>query len=254
MESRFHSINRLFEWGRRTAFDERRVVQTAGIKPVFQPLTDLDEIIEDRRHRLVDYQSEDYANRYLTWVNKIRKVDSAINLGNQSLTKATARYLYKLMAFKDEYEVARLYANGEFKAYLDSVLQGDYRLEFHLAPPFLSGRDNRKWKFPSLLMIVFTLLAKLKFSRGTWFDPFRYSEERILERRLIADYENLLVKILGYLTVSNYETAVELVSLPDSIRGFGHVKAAGIERFYDRKAQLLQQFERQRKNLVKALE
>ena len=239
-----------FEWGRRTAFDKQRVVQVAGIKPEFHPLTDLDEIIEDRRRRLIDYQSEDYANRYLTWVNRIRKVDATIDHGIQSLTRETARYLYKLMAFKDEYEVARLYANGEFKAYLDSVLQGDYRLEFHLAPPFLSGRDNRKWKFPSLLMIVFALLAKLKFSRGTWFDPFRYTGERKLERRLIADYENLLVKILGCLSDWNYETAVELVSLPDLIRGFGHVKAAGVERFYDRKARLMQQLGRQRKNLV----
>ena len=145
--------------------------------------------------------------------------------GKDALSWAVAKYLFKLMAYKDEYEVARLYTGGSFREQLDRTFEGDYKLEFHLAPPVLAKTDPatgrpRKMRFGPWMMTVFGLLAKMKRLRGTRFDPFGYTGDRKTERRLIAEYEALLDEIARRLRPGHYETAVALASLPEQIRGY----------------------------------
>ena len=150
--------------------------------------------------------------------------------GKCGLAEAVARYLFKLMAYKDEYEVARLYADGAFPRQVANEFDGDHlRFEFHLAPPLLARRDPatgapRKISFGPWMMPVFRLLARLKVLRGTAFDPFGYSAERRTERKLIADYEATLAEMMEKLTPDNHHLAVGLAAIPEKIRGFGHVK------------------------------
>jgi indolepyruvate ferredoxin oxidoreductase len=169
--------------------------------------------------------------------------------GKDALSWATAKYLFKLMAYKDEYEVARLYTDGSFRQQLARTFDGDYKLEFHLAPPVLSKTDPatgrpRKIRFGPWMMTLFGLLAKMKGLRGTRFDPFGYSGDRKTERKLIADYEALLDEIAFRLRPDTHETAVALASLPEQIRGYGPVKAAAIERAKLREAELLEALRR----------
>jgi indolepyruvate ferredoxin oxidoreductase len=144
-----------------------------------------------------------------------------------------ARNLFKLMAYKDEYEVGRLYTSGEFEAKLKEQFAGDYKLSFHLAPPLLARRDPvtghpRKKAFGSYMLPMFRLLAKAKVLRGTPFDPFGYTAERRTERRLIEEYVELVSGILADLDAANHDRAVKLAAYPDSIRGFGHIKARNL--------------------------
>ncbi len=134
------------------------------------------------------------------------------------------------MAYKDEYEVARLYTDGAFARQVAQAFEGDLRFEFHLAPPLLTKKDPatgeaRKMRFGPWMMKAFGVLAALRFLRGTRFDIFGYSAERREERALIADYEALCAELIAGLTPANHETAVALASLPEKIRGYGHVKA-----------------------------
>jgi indolepyruvate ferredoxin oxidoreductase len=160
------------------------------------------------------------------------------------LSWAVTRNYFKLLAYKDEYEVARLYTDGSFRRQLERTFEGDYRLEFHLAPPLISKPDPatgrpRKARFGPWIMPVFRMLAALKRLRGTHFDIFGYSAERKLERELIANYEGLLDEISRRLSPERHETAIALASLPEKIRGFGPVKLASIEAAREREADLL---------------
>lgn len=163
------------------------------------------------------------------------------------LTRAVAYYLFKLMAYKDEYEVARLYANGDFVKKIASMFDGDYRLRFHLAPPLLSRRDAHghlvKQEFGQWIMIVFHGLSRLKFLRGTLFDPFSYTQERRTERSLIDDYCTMLDLLSPNLTSGNRDIAVALAKLPEEIRGYGHVKDARIEAVRSKQRELLHAFQ-----------
>ncbi|MDA0977233.1 MAG: indolepyruvate ferredoxin oxidoreductase family protein, partial [Proteobacteria bacterium] len=237
-----------FEWGRRAAYDLEAVQQIAGGGGEFEPLTDVDEIIEDRVQRLTDYQSAAYASEYRSVMNRIRQLDEsrAPDRGHE-FTRSVARSLYKLMAYKDEYEVARLYTDGRFQRYLEEVFEGDYRLDFHLAPPLLSRKDPgtgkpRKMKLPGLVLQVFRLLAPLRFLRGTRLDPFGYSAERRMERQLRDEYREQMLDIAAKLDNSNYTPAVKLAALAMEIRGYGHVKQANVERISGRKKILLREF------------
>jgi indolepyruvate ferredoxin oxidoreductase len=164
------------------------------------------------------------------------------------LADAAARYLFKLMAYKDEYEVARLYTDGAFLDQVASAFEGEnLRFEFHLAPPLLARRDKttglpRKMSFGPWLLPAFRLLAKFKFLRGSALDPFGRSQERRTERKLIEDYLAVLDEVLGRLTPDNHHLAVGLAAIPEKIRGFGHVKQRHLTAAKADEAALFEQF------------
>ncbi len=215
-----------FLWGRRAAQDPERVMGLVE-NPLRKPrrLT-LDELIADREQRLTAYQDTAYARRFTDRLAQVRARDSQ---PDGRLTEAVAKALYKLMAYKDEYEVARLYSNGDFKRKLDAQFSGNYRLRLHLAPPLLAKRDPNtgrpiKRELPGWILYAFAPLAKFKFLRGTALDIFGYSNERRRERRDIAEYQALLDDLVANLTPTNYDIAVQLAELPLQLRGFGHIK------------------------------
>jgi len=254
-----------FHWGRRAVVDRAQVEALA--KPAAAATSDalhlsesFDETVARRVKFLTDYQNAAYAARYREWVEKAKSAEAALAPGKCGLTDAVARYLFKLMAYKDEYEVARLYTDGTFLAQVENTFAGDrLRLEFHLAPPLLARRDKltglpRKMSFGAWLLPAFRLLAKFKFLRGTSFDPFGRSPERRSERRLIADYEAMLGKVLGSLTPDNHAVAVGVAAIPEKIRGFGHVKQRHLAAAKADEAALLEQFRAGAPELLKAAE
>src|SRR5262245_16603142 len=206
------------------------------------------ETVDRRAEFLTAYQDASYARRYRNWVEKVRTVEAEKAPGQCGLAEAAARYLFKLMAYKDEYEVARLYADTSFLDRVKSSFDGDkLSLEFHLAPPLLARRDPatgepRKMSFGPWMLTVFRILAKLKFLRGTAFDLFGYSKERRTERRLIADYEYLLGEICDFLTPGNHRFAVGLAAIPEKIRGYGPVKERHLTAAKAEEAALREQF------------
>ena len=222
--------NRLaFAWGRAAAVDSEKVAAVAGITlkpPIPVPL---DEVIATRVSHLRDYQSGRYAKRYAKTVARVRETEARLFSGGTVLTEAVARSLHRLMAYKDEYEVARLHASPAFRQSLAAQFDGDFKLSFHLAPPGFAKRDPRtghlqKQRFGGWLMGAFKVMAPMKVLRGTWFDPFGRSEERRTERALIGEYEAQVHEILKNLSPATLPVAVELALLPMEVRGFGHVK------------------------------
>jgi indolepyruvate ferredoxin oxidoreductase len=190
----------------------------------------------------------------------VKVAESAKAPGQCGLAEAIARYLFKLMAYKDEYEVARLYTDGTFLKQVANELGGDnLRFEFHLAPPLLtnlnpSTGEPRKISFGPWMMSAFKVLAKLKFLRNTPFDIFGYSQERRTERKLVADYEAMLEEILAKLTPDNHALAVGLAAIPEKIRGFGPVKARHLAAAKAEEATLFEQFRSGFPPLLKAAE
>ena len=224
-----------FRYGRRAAVDPGKLESLVKPQPELENDSlrlsqSFDETVERRVAFLTAYQSARYARRYRKWVEKIRAVEAEKVPGQCGLVEAVARYLFKLMAYKDEYEVARLYSDTSFVERVKSSFDGDnLRLEFHLAPPLLARTDKatgepKKMSFGPWMLNVFGVLAKFKFLRGTPLDPFGYSQERRTERQLIKDYEKLLATIVAELTPYNHQAAVGLAALPEKIRGFGPVK------------------------------
>jgi indolepyruvate ferredoxin oxidoreductase len=176
-------------------------------------------------------------------VDKVRTAEAATVKGSTGLAEAVARYLFKLMAYKDEYEVARLYTDGRFAEALHKAFKGKAKLTFHLAPPLLARRDPvtghlRKRTFGPWMMPAFKLVARFKALRGTPFDIFGRSEERRRERRLITEYRQTIDELVSSLTPDNHALAVEIASLPEHIRGFGHVKERHLEEVSAREAEL----------------
>ena len=225
-----------FAWGRRAAADEAALRALTGARAAAKPET-LDEIAARRVEFLTAYQDAAYAESYRAFVEKVR-------VAAEPLALPVARNLFKLMAYKDEYEVARLYTDGAFAARLGAQFTGDVRLTFHLAPPLLGRIDPAtgkpaKMTFGPWMMQAFRLLAKFKWLRGTAFDPFGRSAERREERQLIADYRTLIERLLQHAEHVRPETALELACLPETIRGFGHVKEASIAKAKAREAELL---------------
>jgi indolepyruvate ferredoxin oxidoreductase len=179
-------------------------------------------------------------------VNRVRQIESDRGLGGK-LTDAVARFYFKLMAYKDEYEVARLYTRPEFRQRLQATFEGDYTLKFHLAPPILAKPDPvtgvpRKREFGPWMMTAFRLLAKLRGLRGTALDVFGRTEERRMERQLIADYERTVDELLAKLDRENHATAVAIASIPDEIRGYGHIKLRTLKTAKANEADLLAAF------------
>jgi indolepyruvate ferredoxin oxidoreductase len=254
-----------FEWGRR-AVVEPAVVE-ALVKPAPEATSDartlsqsFDEVVARRVAFLTAYQNAAYAARYRRLVEKAQAAEAARTPGKTGLSEAVARYLFKLMAYKDEYEVARLYSDGAFVKQVNSELGGEHlRFHVHLAPPLLARRDKatgepKKMTFGPWIFPLFALLAKFKVLRGTAFDPFGYSTERKTERALVRDYEALLDEVLGKLDAGNHHIAVGLAAIPEKIRGFGHVKLRHLKAAKADEAVLLDQFRAGPAPLLKAAE
>ena len=241
-----------FRWGRLCAHDraavEKLVAPVTAPSGVERLSSSLEEIIARRVEQLTRYQNAAYAERYRRLVEAVRKAEADKAPGKQSLTEAVARYLYKLMAYKDEYEVARLYTDGNFLKQVAKTFDGqDLKFEFHLAPPLLAKPDPitgvpRKMSFGPWMMTAYRVLAGLKGLRGTAFDIFGYTHERRTERQLIKDYEALIAEILAKLTPDNHALAVGLASIPEKIRGFGHVKARHLDTAKKEETALLADF------------
>jgi len=226
-----------FEWGRRAAADPQavqRMLQSAQVI-AFTPRPKvgraaLAELVELRSELLQKYQNAAYAQQYRGFVARVQAAEEALGEGpTLPLSEAVARYLFKLMAYKDEYEVARLHSEAGFTAKLQSQFEGDYQIRYHLAPPMLAQRNARgelqKQAFGPWMGVALRGLARLKFLRGTALDVFGYSEERRGERALIGEYMQTLEAMLPTLNASNRDAAAAFARVPEQIRGFGHVKA-----------------------------
>ncbi|HEY1459800.1 MAG TPA: indolepyruvate ferredoxin oxidoreductase family protein [Casimicrobiaceae bacterium] len=239
-----------FNWGRLAAVDRERVVAAAipGEKPDSQRLsTSFDEIVSRRSQFLTGYQDAAYAKRYVEFVTKVLAAESARVPGMTSLGEAVARYYFKLLAIKDEYEVARLYTDGEFMKRVSAQFEGDYKLRFHLAPPLTNAADAqtgeaRKSSYGPWMMSAFRVIAKMKGLRGSAVDIFGKTAERRMERQLITDYEALINELLPHLAAHNHAIAVELASIPEHIRGYGHVKNRHLAAAKAKEAELVASF------------
>jgi indolepyruvate ferredoxin oxidoreductase len=252
-----------FRWGRYAAIDLADVetlIKPKQEDPARRLSQTLDETIERRVEFLTAYQNARYAARYRAMVDKVRAAENAMAPGNSGLAEAVTRYLFKLMAYKDEYEVARLYTDGSFLRQVANELEGDnLRFEFHLAPPLLASRDKetgqlKKMSFGPWILQAFRMLASLRFLRGTPLDPFGWTGERRTERALIADYRTMLDEILAGLRPDNHHLAVALATMPEKIRGFGHVKDWHLKAAKSEEAALLDQFRTGRAPLLNAAE
>ena len=238
-----------FRWGRRAARDLEAVERLAlrsdeGIEPAAPK--SLDEFIERRAADLTEWQNAGWATRYRDLVERVRAAERELG-ASEALAGSVARYAYKLMAYKDEYEVARLYTDGAFRERLSAAFEGDLRLTFHLAPPLLARRDPvtgepRKRAFGPWMRPVLGLVAKMRFLRGTAFDPFGYTAERRMERGLIEEYFETVEELLAGLGTENLGLAVEIAAIPELIRGYGHVKARNVSEAESQKAALLERW------------
>ena len=222
-----------FEWGRRCAHDlaaVRALYETAQvIQLVKRP--GLQELVARRVEFLTAYQNAAYAGQYRDFVAQVQAAEEALGRGTR-LSQAVARYLFKLMAYKDEYEVARLHTDTAFAQKIGAMFEGDYRLVHHLAPPISARKDAQghllKKAYGPWMHRVMGLLAQLKGLRGSWLDPFGRGEERRTERALIGEYRSCIERLLPRLREGNLALAVEIASIPEEIRGFGHVKARNL--------------------------
>jgi indolepyruvate ferredoxin oxidoreductase len=236
-----------FQLGRLAAVDPARFKEMMKDHDEVVPVKTLDamtldEIITHRVGLLTDYQSSRLAKRYRKLVDQVRDAATRGGYGD-SLPRAVAINYAKLLAYKDEYEVARLFTDGRFEKQMRDQFEGEFKFNFNLAPPILSsgvdalGRPKKR-AFGSWMMSVFRVLAKFRFLRGTALDVFGYSADRKLERELIADYEKDVAKVLDLLSQATHDTAVELLSLPDRIRGYGPVKEKAVKDAKARHKQL----------------
>ena len=222
-----------FEWGRHAAHDAASVQRIMRPSQVieFKKRDNLDSLIERRVAFLSDYQNAAYAQSYLRFVGQVQQAES--KLGKTLLTESVARYLFKLMAYKDEYEVARLHTDTAFLSRVNGMFEGDFKLNYHLAPPLMAETNDKgelvKQKFGPAMLTGFKVLAKFKFLRGTALDVFGRSEERRTERALIGEYQSSLNVILAQLTADNHGLAVDVARIPEQIKGFGHVKERNLK-------------------------
>ena len=240
-----------FEWGRRAASDPQAVkalVKTGQVIELVKRSVNVDDMIAKRVEFLTDYQNADYAARYKSFVDRVRAAEAGLAFSQTStrpdaarpvtkLTEAVARYLFKLMAYKDEYEVARLQSDPKFLERVASQFEGtlgtDFQLNYHLAPPMIAKKNDKgelqKQKFGPWMLSAFRVLARLKGLRGTPFDPFGRTEERRMERGLVVEYCESMDEVLRTLGPANHALAVEIARVPEMIRGYGHVKTRHLD-------------------------
>ena len=218
-----------FEWGRRCAHDLAAVQALFAAAQVIQFVKKpgIAELVDKREQFLTAYQNASYAAEYRAFVDKVRAAEGQHG-SSTKLTEAVARYLFKLMAYKDEYEVARLHTDASFAAKIDGMFEGDYRVVHHLAPPVLAKTNDKgelvKKSYGPWMRKAFRVLARMKGLRGTAFDPFGRTEERRTERALIVEYRACIDELLSGLTADNLALAAEVARIPEDIRGYGHVK------------------------------
>jgi indolepyruvate ferredoxin oxidoreductase len=233
-----------FEWGRRAAHDWASVQSQMAPAQVieFRKRESLDTLVARRVEFLTAYQNAAYARAYADFVQKVQLVEAP--LGKSLLAETVARYLFKLMAYKDEYEVARLHTDPSFLARVNAQFEGDFKLNYHLAPPLLARRNEKgelqKRRFGPWMLPAFRLLARLKGLRGSSLDPFGYTAERRAERELISEYRSTLEGLLPALVAANHSLAVQIASVPEQIRGYGHVKERHLHAARLQREQLLQ--------------
>ncbi len=231
-----------FTWGRRAAHDwasVERLLAPAQIIAMPSKRDSVDSLVARRVELLTAYQNAAYAGEYKAFVDRVAAK------GNKPLTEAVAKYLYKLMAYKDEYEVARLHTDTSFLDKIAAQFEGDYTLNYHLAPPLIAKKNDKgqliKQKFGPSMLTGFKLLAKLKGLRGTALDVFGYSEERKMERALIGEYKASIEEVLGLLNADNAGAAAEIARIPEIIKGYGHVKERNVQAARERWAALMAQ-------------
>lgn len=234
-----------FGWGRKSALEPEAVSREAGLSVGHEPVSEsLDALVERRAAFLTDYQDGAYAGRYRQLVDLMQRAEVKAG-GTGVLAEAVARNAFKLMAYKDEYEVARLHRDPAFVQALHEQFEGPFKIRHHLAPPLLSRKVDARTGHPAKLAFgewirpAFGVLARFKWLRGTRLDPFGRTEERRLERRLIGDYERTIADIAASLTPGDLSRALEFADLPDMVRGFGPVKLANAARYEARRAELL---------------
>lgn len=238
-----------FRWGRRAAHDPASVtgLVDAAKTPARQLAATLDDVIARRVEFLTAYQNAAYGERYRRRIEQLRAAEAKAVPGSTAVAEAAARSLFKLMAIKDEYEVARLYTDGSFLRQLGAEFESWDKLEFHLAPPVMgrTGSDGKpkKTTFGPWMMRGFAVLSRLKGLRGTPLDVFGWTAERRMERRLLSRYEADLDLIEGKLSAATAEACTALASVPALIRGFGHVKAANAEKAMAERQRLLARLE-----------
>jgi indolepyruvate ferredoxin oxidoreductase len=221
---------RAFAWGRRAAHDPAAVAALAPVPAAVLPEPTFAETLADRTQRLADYQDAAYAQRYAAGVERVQAAVAKVGPAATAIAAAVARNYYMLLAIKDEYEVARLYAETDFLARVAAQFEGDYELQFHLAPPLLARPDPntgriRKRTFGPWMMRAFKWLARARKLRGTRWDLFGRSAERKFERQLLADYEADIALLTDRLDADNCKAALALAEWPAQVRGFGHVRA-----------------------------
>jgi indolepyruvate ferredoxin oxidoreductase len=233
-----------FTWGRTAAHDLPSLARTTSPAKVveFKRSQSVDELLARRVELLTAYQDAGYAARYQTFVEHVRSEEAKLGKGTR-LTEAVARYLYKLMAYKDEYEVARLHTDPAFKEKIAGMFEGDITLKYHLAPPLLAKHDKEgrlvKQEFGPWMQKAFGVLARFKGLRGTAFDPFGYTAERRMERALIGEYRATVEALLPKLDADKLAQAVAIASIPEDIRGYGHVKERHLKAAREKEAALL---------------
>jgi len=236
LNGRSVDMNRLaFRRGRQFVVDpgaiDRMVESRSDNKVTLQivePET-VDDVISNRSRLLIEYQDKKYADRYRDFVESIRAIEQCLSPGAEGVTGAVARSYYKLLAYKDEYEVARMLSASEFRAGLEAEFSGDFYLQYHLAPPVLAKKDPVsglpvKRTYGPWMGQALRLIAKFKFLRGTPFDPFGRSDDRRLERKMIEQYESVVQEAVSGMNAANHGIVEQIVSYPESVRGFGHIK------------------------------
>ena len=239
---------RAFFWGRVAAADPKKLDTILGVSDEATVIKfDIDKFIRNRVVDLTKYQNKNYARSYLETIKKIEKILEERKFERKDLLEPVARSLFKLMAYKDEYEVARAYTDASYQRKLDAQFDGDYKIKFYFSPPLISKKDPvtgraLKKEFGPSIMWLLRLLAPLKILRGSVLDPFGYLPERKKERQLIENYHSLLDEIIKNLNSENYNLAVDLVALPMQIRGFGHVKDQAIKKFEQEEQNILEKF------------
>ncbi len=233
---------RAFAWGRLAAEEPAYLQRRLDDSPLAADAS-LDDVIARHSRWLTRYQNSAYAERYVQRVARVREAEASLGAG-EALTQAVATQLYRLMAYKDEYEVARLYTESDFLEELDATFGGDYTLTFHLAPPLLGGRKDAKGRpvkrrFGPWMLKAMKGLARLRGLRSGPLDPFRFSADRKLDRRLLAEYEALLDELATRLDAGTHATALALAKLPEEVRGYGPVREAASEKAAERRQTLL---------------
>jgi indolepyruvate ferredoxin oxidoreductase len=202
---------------------------------------DLESLIAIRREHLTAYQGRELADRYESLVRRVQLAERGLAGGGDALARAVAESYAMLLAYKDEYEVARLFSDGRFDARLERTFESGYRQTYLLAPPLMGTKKRR---FGAWMGSAYRWLARLKFLRGTPLDPFGYFAERKQERKSIEHFESVVAELLADLERSNHALAVRIAGLPAGVRGYGHVKEAARERWLAEEGRLLEEFHR----------